>query len=134
MAPDPLSPVRVLWVSYSTSAGASCLDEVEIGGWQGDGGSPLSCNVPLPFVRGFVAYPFAADAHYAPAALAGVAPARADTLRLGFADGATASVSLRGPLAPGVPGERMFVVVTGKRMPTSATLLEHRRRIFRVPL
>ena len=128
LAADVLSPIRLLWVTFETAAGADCLEQIPNGGVFGNATS-LSCSAGqrLPCERGLciVLNPQSSSS---PAFVTGLVPARRNmTLRVDFANGATASGRLGGPLAHGVVGERMFLVLTGKQRPRSVTVLEDGR-------
>ena len=126
LAGDPLSPLKLLWVSFSTAKGAHCLQEVAFGGVNGNA-TPLSCSERLPCERGLCLL-LSPAARYMPAFVAGLAPAGANmTLRVAFVNGETASVRLQGPLAHGIASERMFLVLIGKQPAKSVTFLENGR-------
>ena len=129
LASDPLLPLRLLWVSFSTAAGARCVDQVMVGGAYGST-SALSCGPPLPCSQGLCLL-LAPAVQYAPAYVAGLAPARGNTtLRVDFVNGETASVRLQGPLARGISGERMFLVLVGRQPVKSVTFLEDGRVVM----
>jgi hypothetical protein len=104
---------RARLIAWTSRAGDLCL-ETEVR--DGEGGSFRHASGPCvrPYCTKLCLSVFGAGTSEAPRLLSGVVDSKADELRITYDDGRVVPYGLTGPLVPGFPGYRVFMLDLGR--------------------